>query len=46
VELIYDKYSVTLNDLLLERDTATEELDVYLKELGYLENKQLTKNNE
>lgn len=37
VELIYDKYSVTLNDLLSERDAATKELDVYLKELGYIQ---------
>lgn len=37
VELIYGKYSVTLNDLLSERDTATKELDVYLKELGYVD---------
>lgn len=37
VELIYDKYSVTLNDLLTERDAATKELDVYLKELGYIQ---------
>ena len=37
VELIYDKYSVTLNDLLSERDAATKELDVFLKELGYIQ---------
>ena len=35
VELLHDKYSVTLNDLLSERDEATKELDEYLKELGY-----------
>ena len=35
VELLHDKYSVTLNDLLEERDEATKELDEYLKELGY-----------
>ena len=35
VELLHDKYSVTLNDLLEERDEATKELDDYLKELGY-----------
>ena len=37
VELLHDKYSVTLNDLLSERDAATKELDVYLKELGYIQ---------
>ena len=35
VELLHDKYSVTLHDLLAERDEATKELDGYLKELGY-----------
>ena len=35
VELLYDKYSVTLNDLLEERDEATKKLDEFLKELGY-----------
>ena len=35
VELLHDKYFVTLNDLLSERDEATKELDEYLKELGY-----------
>ena len=35
VELLHDKYSVTLRDLLDERDAATEELNKYLKELGY-----------
>lgn len=37
VELLHDKYSVTLNDLLSERDAATKELNVYLKELGYIQ---------
>ena len=36
VELIHDKYSVTLSTLISDRDKATEELNVYLKELGYL----------
>ena len=36
VELLHDKYSVTLADLLSERDEATKELDGYLKELGYI----------
>lgn len=35
VELLHDKYSVTLHDMLEERDAATEELNKYLKELGY-----------
>lgn len=35
VELLHDKYSVTLTDLLSERDEATKVLDDYLKELGY-----------
>ena len=35
VELLHDKYSVTLHDLLAERDEATKALDGYLKELGY-----------
>ena len=35
LELLYDKYSVTLNDLLEERDEATKKLDEFLKELGY-----------
>ena len=37
VELLYDKYSVTLTSLIEERDTATEELENYLIELGYIE---------
>lgn len=36
VELIYDKYSVTLQNLIEERDAATEKLNVFLKELGYM----------
>ena len=36
VELLHDKYSVTLRDLLDERNAATKELDGYLKELGYI----------
>jgi len=36
IETLYDKYSVTLNNLLAERDNATKELDGYLKELGYI----------
>lgn len=36
IETLYDKYSITLNNLLAERDNATKELDVYLKELGYI----------
>lgn len=37
VELLYDKYSVTLTSLIEERETATEELENYLIELGYIE---------
>ncbi len=37
VELMYDKYSVTLGTLIAERDKATEELNNYLKELGYMQ---------
>jgi type I restriction enzyme M protein len=36
VELLHDKYSVTLRNLIEERDEATKELDGYLKELGYI----------
>lgn len=36
VELIYDKYSITLGTLIAERDKATEELNKYLEELGYI----------
>lgn len=35
VELLHDKYSVTLHDMLEERDEATNKLDEFLKELGY-----------
>lgn len=35
VELLHDKYSVTLQNLIEERDEATKVLDDYLKELGY-----------
>lgn len=35
VELLHDKYSVTLHDMLAERDEATNKLDEFLKELGY-----------
>ena len=38
VELIYDKYSVTLSTMIADRDQATEELNGYLKELGYIKN--------
>lgn len=37
VELIYDKYSVTLSALILDRDKATKELNNYLTELGYIQ---------
>ena len=36
VEQLYEKYSVTLTSLIEERDAATEELENYLIELGYL----------
>lgn len=36
VELLYDKYSVTLTSLIEERKVATDELENYLIELGYL----------
>lgn len=36
VELIYDKYSITLGTLIAERDKATEKLNNYLEELGYI----------
>lgn len=35
VELLHNKYSVTLQNLIEERDKATKVLDDYLKELGY-----------
>lgn len=37
VELLHDKYSVTLQNLIEERDEATKELNGYLKELGYIQ---------
>lgn len=37
VELLYDKYSVTLTSLIEERKAATEEFENYLIELGYIE---------
>lgn len=36
IELLYDKYTVTLTALIAERQRATEQLDAYLKELGYV----------
>lgn len=36
VELLFDKYSVTLTSLIEERKAATDELEKYLEELGYL----------
>ena len=36
VELLYEKYSVTLTSLIEERKAATDELENYLIELGYL----------
>ena len=36
VELIHDKYSVTLSTMIADRDQATEELNGFLEELGYL----------
>lgn len=36
VELLYDKYSVTLQNLIEERDAATDKLNGFLKELGYM----------
>ena len=35
VEELHDKYTVTLTDILTERDTYTLELNKYLEELGY-----------
>ena len=37
VELLFEKYSVTLKNLIKERDEATKELDGYLKELGHIQ---------
>ena len=36
IELLYDKYSVTLSTMIADRDKATEELDDFLVELGYI----------
>jgi len=35
IEHIYEKYTVTLKDILSDRDKATADLNRYLKELGY-----------
>ncbi len=35
VEELHDKYTITLTDILTERDTYTQELNRFLKELGY-----------
>ena len=35
IEHIYEKYTVTLKDILSDRDTATADLDKYLEDLGY-----------
>lgn len=35
IEAMYDKYTVTLSEILKERDEATAELNKYLEELGY-----------
>lgn len=43
VELIHDKYSVTLSTLIADRDQATEKLNGYLKELGYIDELDKTK---
>ena len=43
IELIHDKYSVTLSTLISDRDQATEELNGYLKELGYIDELDKTK---
>lgn len=36
VELLYDKYTITLGALIQQRQQATDELDKYLTELGYI----------
>ena len=36
IELLHDKYTVTLTALIAERQSATEQLDAHLKELGYV----------
>ncbi len=35
VENLWDKYAVTLKEILAERDQVSEELDGFLRELGY-----------
>lgn len=35
VEELYDKYTVTLTDILTERESCTQELNKFLEELGY-----------
>lgn len=35
IEHIYEKYTVTLKDILSDKDTVTADLNKYLKELGY-----------
>ena len=35
VDMLWDKYSVTLNDILADRDRSVEELNGFLAELGY-----------
>lgn len=37
VEKLYDKYTITLKQILSDRDAATAKLNVFLKELGYEE---------
>ena len=44
VELIHDKYSVTLSTLIDKRIEATEELNSFLKELGYIDEPETTDN--
>lgn len=39
IEHIYDKYTVTLKDILADRDKATMDLNKYLEELGYVTTK-------
>ncbi|MCD6181736.1 MAG: hypothetical protein J7K89_05075, partial [Candidatus Cloacimonetes bacterium] len=35
LEIIFDKYTVTLNDILQEREKENAQLNNFLKELGY-----------
>ena len=39
IEHIYDKYTVTLKDILADRDKVTMDLNKYLEELGYVTTK-------